>query len=86
MKIKFKRLETTSAFVKLFGLNRAKSDSDSAKAGETDDAYEYYYKRGHTYYFRNSDGNKIAIDYNEPQQELVRGNKYKMDAINNPNS
>lgn len=86
MKIKFQRFEATSSFVKLFGLNRNKSESDSAKAGETDDTYEYYYKRGNTYYFRNSEGNKISINYKEPQKDLIKGNKYKMDAINNPNS
>lgn len=86
MKIKFQRFEATGSFVKLFGLNRNKSESDAPKAGEADDAYEYYYKRGNTYYFRNSEGNKISINYNEPQKDLIKGNKYKMDAINNPNS
>jgi hypothetical protein len=83
MKIKFRKLEATSTFMKLFGVDRNKSHSDTPKAEDTEDGYEYYYKRGNTYYFRNNDGDKFSIDYKEPQKELVRGNRYKMDAINN---
>lgn len=86
MKIKFQRFGATSSFIKLFGLHRDTSESDSTKAGEADDAYEYYYKRGNIYYFRNSEGAKISIAYDEPQKDLIKGNKYKMDTINNPNS
>lgn len=82
MKIKFKKFEPTGTFAKLFGLDRDKS----AGAEEGADVYEYYYKRGNTYYFRNSEGDKFSVDYKEPQQELVKGNKYKIDTINNRNS
>lgn len=83
MKVRFKKLEATSTFIKLFGLRQGQPDSDAPKAEETDDVYEYYYKRGNTYYFRNNTGQKITINYKEPQHELIRGNKYTMDAINN---
>ncbi len=83
MKIKFRKLETTGTFLKLFGVNRDKPDADAPQTGNADDAYEYYYKRGNTYYFRNGAGDKITIDYKEPQKELIRGNRYKMDAIGN---
>jgi len=86
MKIKFKKFEATSTFIKLFGADRDKSDTHASKPGETNDTYEYYYKRGNTYYFRDSDGNKFTIHYNEPQQDLIRGNKYKLDTINNHQS
>lgn len=89
MKIKFKKFEPTSTFIKLFGGNRHKSGKDSSDAGEldeSDDVYEYYYKRGNMYYFRNNEGNKLTIDYHEPQPTLIRGHKYKIDAINNTNS
>jgi hypothetical protein len=86
MKIKFKKFEATSTFLKLFGADRNKPGTDASKPMETDDAYEYYYKRGNTYYFRNSEGDKFTINYEEPQKELIRGNKYKMDALDNRNS
>lgn len=86
MKIKFKKFEATNTFIKLFRAGRGKSDTHTPEVEETDDAYEYYYKRGNTYYFRNSAGDKFSIDYTEPQKELTRGSKYKMDAINNRNS
>lgn len=82
MKIRFKKLEATKTFLKLFGAGRDKPDSDAPETGETDDAYEYYYKRGNTYYFRDAKGNKLSIDYKEPQKELIRGNTYTMDTIN----
>jgi len=85
MKIKFRKFEPTSTFIKLFGVNRDKSDTDTPKTGEAADTYEYYYKRGNTYYFRNSEGDKVSIDYHEPQRELIRGNRYRMDSINTPN-
>ena len=84
MKIRFRKLEATTAFIKLFGADPHKSDTESAETRETDDAYEYYYKRGNTYYFRNNEGEKFSIDYKEPQTELIKGNKYRMDAINTP--
>jgi len=84
MKIRFQKFEPTGTFIKLFGLKH--DASGSGKGNETDAVYEYYYKRGNTYYFRNSAGEKITVDYDEPQQELVRGNKYTIDAINNRNS
>jgi hypothetical protein len=84
MKIRFRKLEATTAFIKLFGVDRHKPDAESAETGETVDAYEYYYKRGTTYYFRNNEGEKFSIDYKEPQNELIKGNKYKIDAINTP--
>ena len=82
MKIKFRKFEPTGTFIKLFGLNRDKPDSSSSGV-EDDDVYEYYYKRGNTYYFRNSKGDKFSIDYENPQDELVRGNKYKIDTTGN---
>lgn len=85
MKIKFKKFEPTSTFLKLFGVNQGKTDSNVQHERETDAQYEYYYKRGNTYYFRNSEGDKVSIDYTEPQQELVRGNRYQIDAINHSN-
>ena len=81
MKIRFKKLAATSTFIKLFGADGNKPDTSASKTDETDEVYEYYYKRGNTYYFRNDQGNKISINYNEPQPELIKGNKYKMDAI-----
>ena len=84
MKIRFKKLEATTAFIKLFGVNRHTSDAEPAETRETDDAFEYYYKRGNTYYFRNNAGEKFSIEYKEPQKEFVKGNRYKMDAINTP--
>ncbi|HUQ96741.1 MAG TPA: hypothetical protein VM010_03680 [Chitinophagaceae bacterium] len=83
-KIRFKKLEPTGTFAKLFGLHRDKQDPDVAPE-ETDDVYEYYYKRGNTCYFRNSAGDKRTIEYNETHKELVRGNKYNIDAISNAN-
>jgi len=86
MKIKFVKYKATSTFIKLFRGDRNKVDTKQSKVGEIDEAYEYYYKRGNTYYFRNRDGNKFSIDYDMPQKELIRGNTYKVDAINNRNS
>jgi hypothetical protein len=83
MKIKFKKFEPTSTFMKLFGAHQDKPDAGSNDHEQSGDSYEYYYKRGNTYYFRNSEGNKFSIDYHEPQSELIRGNRYKMDTINN---
>jgi hypothetical protein len=83
MKIKFKKLEATNTLVKLFGLNRNKETGNAPENEESGDAYEYYYKRGDTYYFRNSEGDKFSIAYKEPQTELVKGNKYTMEVINN---
>ena len=81
MKIKFKKFEPTRTFLKLFGGNREKTGSNVERERQADAGYEYYYKRGNTYYFRNNEGEKISIDYTEPQQELVRGNRYDIDAI-----
>jgi hypothetical protein len=86
MKIKFRKLEATKTFIKLFGAGKDKLGSDAPETRETDDAYEYYYKRGNTYYFRDGKGNKLAIDYKKPQKELIRGNTYTMDTINTLNS
>jgi hypothetical protein len=86
MKIRFKKFEPTSTFIKLFGTHRDKPDTGSNDNETSDGGYEYYYKRGNTYYFRNSEGEKFSIDYHEPQNELIRGNRYKMDAINNADS
>ena len=86
MKIKFKKLEATSTLIKLFGLGRDKEDGNNPAMDEPDDAYEYYYKRGDTYYFRNSEGNKFSIEYKELQTELIKGNKYTMEVINNLSS
>ncbi len=83
MKIKFQKFEPTSTFLKLFGAGRDKAASDATANEETDAVYEYYYKRGDTYYFRNSAGNKFSIDYNASQKELLRGNKYKIEDISN---
>lgn len=80
MKIRFKKLEPTGSFVKLFGRAR---DKQNTPAEETDDVYEYYYKRGNTCYFRNSAGDKRTMAYNESLGELIRGNKYKIDSISN---
>ena len=84
MKIKFKKFEPTSTFIKLFGAHRDTPDASTHRTGATDEAYEYYYKRGTTYYFRNGEGDKISIDYPEPQQEFIRGNRYRMDDIPDP--
>ena len=86
MKIKFKKLEATPTFIKLFGIHREKSGDESVAHEDKDSSYEYYYKRGHTYYFRNSDGNKLTIDYKDAPKELIRGNTYKLDAINRDSS
>ena len=83
MKIKFKKFTATNTFIKLFGIDKDKLSTNSSKSDETDDTYEYYYKRNNTYYFRNKKGNKISIDYNEPQTHLLKGNMYHLDAINN---
>lgn len=83
-KIRFKKLEPTGTFVKLFGLARDKQDNAAAPE-ETDDVYEYYYKRGNTCYFRNSAGDKRTMEYNESHGKLIRGNTYKIDAISKPN-
>jgi hypothetical protein len=86
MKIKFKKFEATNTFIKLFGIDRHNPDPNISKLEETSDTYEYYYKRGNTYYFRNKEGNKIAIDYKEPQSDLIKGNSYNLNTINNSNS
>jgi hypothetical protein len=78
MKIKFKKFKATDAFVKLFGASKNKPDTN---ASEKDEGYEYYYRRNNTYYFRNDAGNKFTIDYDGPQTELVRGQKYNMENI-----
>lgn len=84
MKIKFKKLEANRTFRKLFGLDQAQPDQEPLTREDQGDAYEYYYKRGNTYYFRNGAGEKITVDYSEPQTELVRGHRYKMEEINQP--
>ena len=69
--------------MKLFGAHRDTPDTGSNENNQSEGGYEYYYKRGNTYYFRNNEGDKISIDYQEPQNELIRGNRYNMDAIHN---
>jgi hypothetical protein len=84
MKIKFKKLQATQTFARLFG--KKGSETTTPGDGAANEEYEYYHRRGNTYYFRNNGGEKFSVDYNEPQTELVRGSRYKMDAINNRNS
>lgn len=86
MRIKFKKFKPTNIFLKLFGANRDSSHFGTDLEGETNASYEYYYKRGNTYYFRNNEGSKVTIDYREPQRELIRGNRYQIDDLNNINS
>jgi hypothetical protein len=81
MKIKFKKFKATQTFAKLFG-KKAPEENIPETGGDTEE-YEYYHRRGNTYYFRSNGGDKLSIDYNEPQKELVRGGRYKMDAIRN---
>ena len=42
------------------------------------DMYEYYYRRGTTYYFRNILGEKIVFTVDEKIDELKRGQEYKL--------
>ena len=42
------------------------------------DMYEYYYRRGTTYYFRNILGEKIVISLSEEIDDLERGKEYKI--------
>ena len=42
------------------------------------DMYEYYYRRGTTYYFRNILGEKIVLSLSEEIDDLGRGQEYKL--------
>ena len=42
------------------------------------DMYEYYYRRGTAYYFRNILGEKIVISLSEEIDDLERGKEYKI--------